>query len=237
MQHITGWSYICRRELGSYFLSPIAYIVSIVFLLVTGWLFFSTFFVHGQARLDGFFQLLPYTLAIVTPALTMRLFAEELQSGSYETLVTLPISPVAIIMGKFTAAVVVMAALLAPTLVYPLTISWLAPLDWGPVAGGYLGALLLAAAYSAIGLLMSALTRNQVVAFILGVAVCLGLTLLSQMLMLVPQPLVPAFNYLAAGSHFSSIAKGVIDTRDLIYFMSVAFVALFATRWVLEERQ
>ena len=128
--------HIFRKELKSYFVSPIAYIVISVFLLVTGWFFFSTFFLINQANLRNFFNLLPFVFSFIVPAVTMRLFAEELNIGSYETLLTMPVTFADVIMGKFMAAVVFVAAMLVPTLVYAVTIALLGRVDWGPVLGG-----------------------------------------------------------------------------------------------------
>ncbi len=229
--------HICRKELNTYFVSPIAYIVIAVFLLVTGWFFFSTFFLFNQASLRNFFTLLPTVFAFVVPALTMRLFAEELNVGSYETLLTLPVGFGDIVLGKFAAAVAFVGAMLVPTLAYPVTVALLGGLDWGPVAGGYLGAVLLAAAFAAVGLLTSALTRNQIIAFITGMAICFCLTLIDQMLFFLPRALLGALAYLAADVHFQNIAKGIIDTRDLVYFLSICFIGLYATHLVLRARQ
>ena len=166
---------IFRKEFFAYFSSPIAYIVIAIFLLVTGWFFFSTFFLFNQASLRSFFRLLPIVFAFVVPAVTMRQFAEELNIGSYETLLTLPVRITDIMLGKFLASSAFVAAMLVPTLAYPAIIAFLGDLDGGPVIGGYLGALLLGAAFSAVGLFSSALTRNQIVAFIIGMAICFGL--------------------------------------------------------------
>ncbi|MCU0540009.1 MAG: ABC transporter permease subunit [Desulfobacterales bacterium] len=229
--------HICRRELQTYFLSPIAYIVIAVFLLVTGWFFFSTFFLFNQASLRSFFGLLPIVFAFVVPALTMRLLAEEFHIGSYETLLTLPLGFRDVILGKFLAGVAFIAAMLVPTLAYPITVAQLGTLDWGPVVGGYLGALLLGAAFCAVGLFASSLTRNQIIAFIVGMAICFSLTLIDKMLFFMPRALLPVLNFLAADVHFRNIAKGIIDTRDLIYFASLCFVGLYATHRVLKARQ
>ncbi|MBI5578488.1 MAG: ABC transporter permease subunit [Deltaproteobacteria bacterium] len=227
---------ICRKEFQAYFLSPIAYIVIAIFLLVTGWFFFSTFFLLNQASLRNFFGLLPTVFAFVVPAVTMRLFAEELSIGSYETLLTLPVTDQDVIAGKFLASGAFIAAMLVPTLAYPVTVSLLGSLDWGPVASGYLGALLLGAAYSAIGLLTSAFTRNQIVAFIVGMAICIGLTLVDQMLFFVPRALLGTLTYLAVDVHFQNIAKGILDTRDLVYFLSLCFIGLYGTSLVLKAK-
>lgn len=227
---------IFKREFLSFVVSPIAYIVISVFLVVVGWFFFSTFFLYNQASLRNFFSLLPITFSLMVPAITMRLFAEEMNTGSYETLMTLPISLSDAILGKFLAALALVAVMLGPTLFYPITVSLIGTLDWGPVIGGYLGALLLAAAYSAIGIFASSLTHNQIVAFIVGVAICFTLTLIDKMLFFMPSVLLQVFEMLGADAHFQNIAKGVIDTRDVIYFLSVGFIGLSATRLVLENR-
>ncbi len=228
--------HIFRKEFLSYFISPIAYIVMAIFLLVTGWFFFTTFFLFDQASLRNFFGLLPMILSFVVPAITMRLFSEEFNVGSYETLMTLPLSRSNVILGKFFAAVAFVGAMLVPTLVYAVCISFLGDLDWGPVAGGYAGALLLGAAFAAVGLLASALTRNQIVAFIVAMAICFGLTLIDKMLVFLPVSALGLFQYLGVGPHFENIAKGIIDSRDILYFVSLCFIGLYGTNLVLAEK-
>jgi ABC-2 type transport system permease protein len=228
--------HIFKKEFTTYFVSPIAYIVISIFLLVTGWFFFATFFLYDQASLRNFFALLPITFAFVVPAVTMRLFSEELNVGSYEILLTMPVTFQEVVLGKFTAAVVFIAAMLVPTLAYPITVSFVGELDWGPVAGGYIGAMLLGAAFSAIGLFASSLTRNQIIAFIIGTAICFTLTLLDKMLFLLPQSLVGLLEYLGADFHFENISKGIIDSRDIIYFLSVSFVALYGASLAMQEK-
>ena len=227
---------ICRKEFNSYFTSPIAYIVIAIFLLVTGWFFFATFFLFNQASLRNFFSLLPSVFAFVVPAVTMRQLAEELNVGSYETLLTLPVGFTDVVLGKFLAAVAFIAAMLVPTLAYPVTVALLGTLDWGPVVGGYLGALALGAAFAAVGLFASAVTRNQIVAFIVGLAICFALTLVDQMAIFMPRGFTPVLSYLAADVHFQNVAKGVVDTRDIVYFASVCFVGLYATHLALKSK-
>jgi ABC-2 type transport system permease protein len=227
---------IFRREFQTYFVSPIAYIVIAIFLLVTGWFFFTTFFLFNQATLRNFFSMLPVIFAFVVPAISMRLIAEELNIGSYETLLTLPVTYLDVILGKFLACVAFVAAMLVPTLAYAVTVSALGELDWGPVIGGYVGALLLGGAFAAVGLFASALTRNQIIAFILGVAICFSLTLIDKMLFFLPRSLLGVFAYLGADYHFQNISKGIIDSRDVIYFLSVSFVALYGAHLVLQEK-
>ena len=227
---------IFRKDFSSYFVSPIAYIVIAIFLLVTGWFFFATFFLFGQANLRNFFSLLPIIFSFVIPAITMRLIAEELNIGSYETLMTMPVTYTGVVVGKFLASLAFVTALLVPTLAYPLTVSALGQLDWGPVIGGYIGALLLAAAFCAIGLFASGLTRNQIIAFIIGMAICFTLTLIDKMLFFLPRSLLGVLSYLGADFHFQNISKGIIDTRDVVYFFSVTFIGLYGTYLALKEK-
>lgn len=228
---------IFKKEFKDYFLSPIAYIVIAVFLLVTGWLFFSTFFGYGQADLRRFFNLLPIIFALVVPVITMRLFSEELNVGSYEILLTLPVTFQDIIIGKFMAGVAFVAAILLPTLSYPIFISFLGDLDWGVVVGSYIGSLLLGAAFAAIGLLASSLTRNQIIACIVGMAICAVLAIIDKMLFFFPQPILNVVAYLSASIHFENIAKGIIDSRDVLYFLSIMFLGLYATHLVMQEKK
>lgn len=228
---------IAKKEFGDYFVSPIAYIVISIFLLVTGWLFFSRFFLYNQAELRIFFDLLPIIFAFVVPAVTMRLFSEELNIGTYETLLTMPVTFTDVVLGKFLAGVGFIAAMLVPTLAYPICISFLGQLDWGPVIGGYIGAILLGAAFCAVGLFASSLTRNQIIAFIIGMAICFVLFLVDKMLFFIPRSLVGFFGYLGADFHFQNISKGIVDSRDILYFVTVGFIGLYAARLVMMEKK
>jgi len=228
---------ILRKELQDYFVSPIAYIVIAIFLLVTGWFFFSTFFLLGQASLRNFFSLLPIVFSFIVPAVTMRLFAEEMKVGSYEIIFTMPVTFRDIILGKFFAGLTLIAAMLIPTFAYPLSISFIGgTLDWGPVAGGYIGALFLGAAFAAIGIWASSVTRNQIVAFIVGTVICFALALVDKMLIFFPRGIVDFIVFFGADYHFQNIAKGVVDSRDVLYFLSVVIIGLYATYMTLHSR-
>jgi ABC-2 type transport system permease protein len=228
---------IFKKEFKDYFISPIGYIVICIFLLVTGWFFFTTFFLFSEANLREFFKLLPLTFSLVIPAVTMKLFAEEIHSGSYEMLLTLPVTHNDVVLGKFFAATAFVAVMLAPTLVYAMSVPFIGQLDWGPVAGGYLGAILMGAAFSAIGVFASSITRNQIVACIVGMVICFGLTLFDRMVFFFPGRIVEVFTYLAAAAHFENVSKGIIDTRDLLYFLSVVFVFLYGSNIVMQTRK
>lgn len=228
---------ILRRELSSFFSGPVAYIVSALFLAFSGLLFFSTFFLVNRAELRGFFGVLPMLFAFFVPALTMRLLAEERRSGSIETLLTLPVSAFDVVMGKFLAVLLYVAVMLVPTLVYVVTVAALGSPDAGPIVGGYLGALFLASAFSSIGLFASAVTKNQIVAFFIAFASCFGLVVLDQFLVIFPAALVAPLDWLSAGSHFESISRGIIDSRDLLYFLSVTAVFVALTVKTVRERR
>lgn len=228
--------YVLNKEFKLYFLSPIAYIVISIFLLVTGWFFFTTFFLYDQANLRTFFNMLPIILSFIVPAITMRLFSEELNIGSYETLLTLPVSFNDVIMGKFFAGLLFIAVMLAPTVSYPIMISFIGELDWGPVLGGYAGTILLGAAFSAVGLFSSSLTRNQIIAFIIGITICFALTLIDSILFFLPPSFAGIFGYLSTDFHFQNISKGILDTRDILYFLSISFIGLYSTFLVMKER-
>lgn len=236
----TGMIHIFKKEFKNYFVSPIAYIVIGIFLLITGYLFFSTFFLNNQATLRGFFSYLPLMFCFIIPAITMHLFSEEMSVGSYELLLTMPVSFIDVIMGKFLAALAFSVLSLAPTLSYVISIGLVSTLDIGPVICGYLGAIMLAGSYSAIGLFASSLTKSQIVAFIIAVSICFGLWLFDQVLTIVPINFVLIINILqglASNYHFQNIAKGVLDLRDVLYFGTICFIAVYATKMVMEEKK
>jgi len=227
---------IAIKEFKDYFVSPIAYIVISIFLLVTGWFFFATFFLFNQASMGGFFSLLPTIFSLVIPAVTMKLFSEEFNVGSYETLATLPVTSGEIVLGKYFAGAAFIAIMLVPTVSYPLFISSMGHLDPGPVAGGYLGALLLGGAYASVGLLASSLTGNQIIAFIVGLIICFSLTVIDKMLVFFPGQILSVIGYLGADYHFRNIARGIIDTRDIVYFVSLIFISLYGTWLAIDEK-
>ena len=228
--------HIFNKEIRAYFASPIAYIVIATFLLTVGWFFFLTFFIENQASLRHFFSLLPLMFSLVIPAATMRLVAEERNVGSYEILLTMPVTLVDVVLGKFLAALVFVAAMLIPTLSYPITVSFLGNLDWGPVVAGYIGAIMLAAAFSAVGLFASSLTRNQIIAFIIGAIICFGLATIDWVLFFLPPSILAIVQYVGAYFRFQNIAKGIIDSRDILYFLSVSFLGLYGAYLVMWRR-
>mgnify|MGYP000944604714 FL=1 len=228
---------IVKRELGAYFTGAVGYIVIGLFLLISGFLFFNVFFLENRAELRRFFSTLPVLLAFFIPAVTMRLFAEERKSGSLETLMTLPVSSVDVVMGKFWASLAFTSVMIVPTLVYALTASLFGSLDAAPVVCGYLGTVFLAAAFCSVGLFASASTKNQIVAFFIGWALCILLALIDQFLLFLPARLANFLGYLSAGSHFTSVSRGIVDSRDLVYFVSLTAVFLTLTVKTIDSRR
>lgn len=224
MKHLTP---IFKRELKGYFDSPIAYIFIAVFLIIANWLFWQNFFLFDQANMRAFFDLLPWFFIFLIPAVTMRLWAEEKRTGTIEVLLTLPVSDLEVVLAKFLAGFVFIAVALALTLSIPISIAMMGHLDWGVVIGSYIGALLLGGAYLALGAFISSLTKNQIIAFILALVGCFIMFIIGNDFVLntVPRFIAPVFSALGLGRHFANISKGVIDTRDLLYYFS--FIALF----------
>lgn len=216
---------IMKRELRSYFAGPIGYFVTALFLVINGLLFFAAFFLQNRADLRNFFSLLPILLSFFIPAITMRVFAEEKRVGSIETLMTLPVREVDVVTGKYLAVFVESLIMLAPTLFYVITAEIFGSPDYGPIVGGYAGAIFICAAFSAIGLFSSSITRNQIIAFVAAMAICLVLTFIESFLVFLPDGIVKVFSFISASVHFGSISKGILDTRDLLYFTSLT--ALF----------
>jgi ABC-2 type transport system permease protein len=227
---------VYRREVRSYFNSPVAYVVMIVFLAIIGWFFTSNLFLINLASLRVMFELVPLVFLFFVPAITMRLLAEEKKSGTLELLATKPVSDTEIVLGKFLAAWTLVGATLLPTLVYLATIVSLGKVDMGPIIAGYLGLLLMGGVYSAIGLLASSLTENQIVAFIIGFLIVLALFLLDKVLFYLPAAVAPVVEYLAIDPHFANIARGVIDSRDIVYFASLLGFSLLLSTVSLQRR-
>ena len=226
---------IARRELASFFNSPIAYIVFVVFLGVSGYLFFffSGLFIVGRASMRGFFGLAPILFLFLVPAITMRLIAEERKSGTLETLMTLPLKEWEIVGGKFLAALATVGICMLFTLPWPLSLLAVtadnATFDWGPVIGGYLGIMLMASSFIAWGMWASAINKNQIVGFIVGLALCFFLWIPDRVAIVLPDTLSGIAQFLSVNYHFENIARGVIDTRDVFYYVTVTAIGLLAT--------
>ncbi|RLC39215.1 ABC transporter [Candidatus Falkowbacteria bacterium] len=221
-----------------YFNSPIAYIFIGVFLVVGNWLFFKNFFLIEQASLRAYFDLLPWIFLFISPAITMRLWAEEKKSGTIEFLLTLPVTDWQVVLAKFLGSLAFMFIALVLTVTLPISVALLGNIDLGPVIGGYLGALFLGGAYLALGLFISSITKNQIIAFILGLVACFIAFIIGADFVLIgaPQFMVPVLKFLGLGSHFYNIAKGVIDSKDIIYYLSFIFIFLWLNVRIIESR-
>lgn len=236
---------IFAREFIAYFTTPVAYVFLIVFLALAGALTFyiGNFFDRNQADLESFFTFHPWLYLFLIPAISMRLWAEERKSGTIELLLTLPVSPWDAVLGKFLAAWLFAGVALILTFPIWLTVNFLGEPDNGAVLAGYIGSFLMAGAYLAIGSCLSAATKNQVIAFVLAAAICFLFTLggtnivLGFVASVLPQSLVELVASFSFLNHFDQIKKGVIDLRDLIFFLSVMGVFLFATTLVLELKK
>jgi len=228
---------ISRRELRTYFNSPVAYIVVTVFTIITGYLFFTQLLMEQQAELRGFFGSMPLLFMFLAPAITMRLLADEKSSGTLELLITMPVRDWQVVLGKFLAAMGLLVVTLLLTLVFAITVRALGPLDRGPTIGGYLGLLLMGGAYISIGTMASALTRNSIVAFIVAFAISFALFIVGQLTQLFPSAVQPLAAFLGMGNHFENISRGVIDTRDLFYYASIMGVSLLVATLALESRR
>jgi ABC-2 type transport system permease protein len=236
---------IMRRELASYFATPLAYVFILIFLVLANWFTFylGAFFERGQADLQWFFYWHPWLYLFLIPAISMRLWAEERKSGSIELLMTLPVTLWEAVIGKYLAAWVFAGLTLALTFPMWITVNYLGNPDNGTILAAYLGSLLLAGGYLAVGSCMSALTNNQVIAFILGVVACFIVLLagypgvLDAFRSWAPQWFVDAIASLSFFTHFESIKKGVIDVRDLLYFGMLGAFFLLATSIALDLRK
>ncbi|MEE8092799.1 MAG: ABC transporter permease subunit [Gammaproteobacteria bacterium] len=236
---------IMRRELRSYFLTPVAYVFIVIFLVLTSTFTFylGNFYERGQADLAPFFNFHPWLYLFLVPALSMRLWAEERRSGSIELLMTLPVEIWQAVTGKFLAAWAFTGLALALTFPIWISVNYLGNPDNGTVVAAYIGSLLMAGGFLAVGSCISATTKNQVIAFILAVVACFLLLLAGFPLVLdvfsawAPQALVDAVASLSFLTHFSSISKGVIDLRDLVYFALLIGVMLYANTIVLQLKK
>ena len=228
---------ISRREIRTYFNSPVAYIVVPVFVIITGYLFFTQLFLEKQADMRGFFNIMPLLFMFMIPAITMRLLADEKSSGTLELLITMPVRDWEVVAGKFLAAMALLCTAIGLTLVFAITVKSLGPLDRGPAIGGYLGLVLMGGAYVSIGVMASALTRNSIVSFIVAFAISFALYLLGRLTQFLPQALQKLVAFLSIDGHFENIGRGVVDSRDVIYYLSVMTVCLLIATLSLESRR
>ena len=232
---------VIKKELKSYFNSPIAYIVVVTFLVFSSiWVFFlQTFFASNIASLRDFFSVIPIVFIIVMPALTMRSWAEEKKLGTMEVLMTLPFQESTLVIGKFLAALTLLVIMIALTLPLPLLLSRFGDFDWGEILGQYIGVLLLGAAGISVGLFVSSLMANQISSFLISLFVLLVFTLISQVnrVFALPPWAAEVVNFVSLGHHFSNFQRGLIDTRDLLYYGIVSALFLYLNTKTLVFRK
>lgn len=230
---------IARRELGAYFNSPVAYVVVSGFLLLSAFLYFNALFLQKQADMRELFAGFWTTLvvAFIAPAITMRLLAEERSNETLELLLTMPVTDWDVVLGKYLAAVGLFGFATVAMGLYGVTVALLGPLDKGPAAAGLLGLFLTGSMFMAIGLMTSSFTKNQLIAWILSAGACSSLWLVGKLLQIVPPSVQPFVDWIVVEGHIGRMARGVIDSRDLLYYGSIIGLCLLITQTTLESRR
>ena len=227
-----------KKELRSFFNTPMAYIFLVVFALVNGYFFTNTFFLYNQSDMRSLFGIVPLVYLFFIPAVSMGLISREKSLGTIEIISTLPVRERDIVIGKFLAGLTLILIALLTTLIHYITLFNVGTtIDHGAVFTGYLGLALLGGVYTSVGIFSSSLTENQVIAFIVGIAIVITFFLMDKLLMFVPPGLAGLIQYLSTEFHLSNMSRGVIDTRNIIYFGSVIGFFLFMTTRVLESRK
>jgi len=239
---MNGMTTILKRELRAYFATPVAYVFMFIFLVLAGaaTFYIGGFYERGQADLEPFFQFHPWLYMFLIPAISMRLWSEERKAGTLELLLTLPISLGASVLGKYLAAWIFTALALAGTFPIWLTVNYLGAPDNTVIVAGYIGSLLMAGGFLAIGACISALTKNQVIAFVISFSICFAFNLSGFPLVIdmfsawAPQAIVDVISSFSFLTHFNSILKGVIDIRDVVFFASLIAFWLYANVLAIE---
>ncbi|MBN1765279.1 MAG: ABC transporter permease subunit [Sedimentisphaerales bacterium] len=241
---MNGFWTVCKRELKGYFVTPVAYVFLVIFLSFAGYMpFRDKFFEFRQADMRLFFSMIPLLLVLIAPCTAMRLWSEERRSGSIELLLTLPITVRQAVLGKFVAAWLFLGLALLLTIPMPLTVAYLGEPDIGQIVLGYLGAFLMAGSYLAVGSFFSALSKNQVISFILAVVACgillfAGMpTTLDYLSGFLPATVVSAFETLSIQNHFNTIQRGVLQFRDISFFIILMAGWIWGCTVVLDERK
>ena len=229
---------VYAKELGSYFNSPMAYIFLVLFAILNGYFFTRTFFLIGQSDLRILFEIVPLIFLFFVPAISMSLIAREKNQGTMEVMSTLPIRDSEFVLGKYLASVTLIAVGLLFTFVHLITLMAVGTsVDYGAVLTGYLGLILVGALYAAAGTFASSLTENQVISLIIAIAIVVGFFLLDKLLLFMPAGISGIVQYVSVDFHLSNISRGVIDSRNLVYFGSGIWLFLILTLRVLEMRK
>jgi gliding motility-associated transport system permease protein len=228
---------IVRRELGAYFSGPVAYVVGALFNAVAALLFFSVFFLYDRAELRRFFELLPILFAVAIPVLAMRQIVGERQSGMYEVLLTLPIRPTDLVVGKFLALWLTAVLVLVPSVVFAVIVYVIGPLDIGATVAGYVGSLLLAGALSGVAIMASTLSRSVAVAFGIALVISVALASLEAFAPLLPGSIGSAFVNLSTAHQMADFSRGIIGAGSTLYFLSVASIGVAIARHTIRTRR
>lgn len=228
---------IFKREMKSYFNSPVAYIIVTIFLLIAGWFFSAGLFLVNEASIRNIMGIVPLIFILFIPAISMRTISEEKKSGTIELILTMPVKESELILGKFFASLALLSIALVFTWAYVLTVAILGDPDGGPIFAGYLGLFLMGAAYLSFGIFASSMTENQIVAFIVGFAIIFVFFILDKVLVFAPLSMAGVLEYLSIDYHFNNILRGVIDTRDVIYYLSLIVFSLTLASQALSSRK
>jgi ABC-2 type transport system permease protein len=230
---------ITKKELKHYFKTPIAYVYMVAFVFFNGWMFFNSFFLRGQADMRPFFDLIPWVFIFLVPAITMNIWSEEKKQGTLELLMTMPISDFQVLLGKYYAAKIFLLISIVVTFPIAFTIGLLGDPDVGMIIAGYIGTFFMGMAYLSIGGFVSAITDNQIISFIVSVFLIFFLYILGEPFFLnaIPEAIAPLAKFLGMSTHFKSVGRGVIDIRDIIYYLSVITFFVFNNVLVLNSRR
>jgi ABC-2 type transport system permease protein len=227
---------VARREIRSYFDGPVGYVVLTLFLLLSGWFFSTGLFLQGVASVRVLFDMTFILFMFFIPAITMGALAEERREGTLELLLTMPIRDWQVIGGKLLASFTLLCIAIGLTITYAIVVSFLGDIDAGATTAGYLGTALLGLACAAIGIFASSLTRNQVVAFIIAFVIVFSLFMIDKMTIFAPGWMVGALQYLSLDFHYQNLLRGVVDTRDILYFVSIVVMSGVMTAYHLSKR-
>jgi len=234
MRNITT---IAGRELMSYFGSPWSYLITAAFLIIAGYGFGWSSVTYLETSIQGFLGWSSFFLLFLSPALTMRLMAEEEKLGTLELLMTAPVRDFEVILGKYLAALSMFGVMLIASFYYPALLAWFGEPDWGPIFSGYLGILLLGSAFIAIGLFASSLTSNQIVAYVVGSVIILAFWFVGRASPMVGETAAAVLNRISVSTHFSAFGRGIVDTNAVLYYLSITLLFLFLTIRSLETRR
>ncbi|MFQ5957545.1 MAG: ABC transporter permease [Candidatus Brocadiales bacterium] len=232
-----GTTTIFKREMVGFFYSPIAYIVIAVFLLFSGYFFATILALTQQATLTYSLANTQFILSILAPVITMRLLSEEVRAGTIEMLMTAPVTDFEVVFGKFLAAWFLYLVMLAPTLLYVVFLKWVGQPDMGPIISSYIGLALMGGMFVSVGLLMSAMTRNQIIAGVSGIVALVILFFAGYAVSGTEAWYAPVLQYIGTYGHWESFTKGLVDSRDVVYYITITSLCIFMTVRVLESRK